>query len=218
MKKQTLFIGAVIVLGLAFVLGMSFYKKQTSQQSTQTVSQNQEALVRFHSPTLGKASAPVHIVEFFDPACESCRAMYPVVKDLMATHGDKVKLTIRYAPFHQGADDVVRVLEAARLQGKYWETLEALLAAQPQWTAGHAVRLDLVWDHIGNLGLDLDRVREDMKLPAMTELIRQDLEDVKTLKVSGTPEFFVNGKPLPAFGPEPLKAMVDDEVRKAAAK
>lgn len=218
MKKQTLFIGAVIVLGLAFVLGMSLYKKQTSQQSTQTVSQNQEALVRFHSPTLGKASAPVHIVEFFDPACESCRAMYPVVKDLMATHGDKVKLTIRYAPFHQGADDVVRVLEAARLQGKYWETLEALLAAQPQWTAGHAVRLDLVWEHIGSLGLDLDRVREDMKLPAMTELIRQDLEDVKTLKVSGTPEFFVNGKPLPAFGPEPLKAMVDDEVRKAAAK
>ena len=43
-------------------------------------------------------------------------------------------------------------------------------------------------DNGGNLGLDLDRVREDMKLPAMTELIRQDLEDVKTLKVSEPPK------------------------------
>ncbi|NMG42229.1 thioredoxin domain-containing protein [Aromatoleum toluvorans] len=34
-----------------------------------------------HSPTLGKADAPVVIVEFLDPACETCRAFYPRVKE-----------------------------------------------------------------------------------------------------------------------------------------
>lgn len=37
-------------------------------------------LVRPHAPVIGRATAPVTIVEFFDPSCESCRAFYPVVK------------------------------------------------------------------------------------------------------------------------------------------
>ncbi|MFS8328883.1 thioredoxin domain-containing protein, partial [Vreelandella titanicae] len=34
--------------------------------------------MRSHSPILGREDAPVTIVEFFDPACEACRAFYPL--------------------------------------------------------------------------------------------------------------------------------------------
>jgi len=60
-----------------------------------------------HSPVFGPANAPVTIVEFFDPACETCRAFYPIVKDILAQYPSEVRLVIRYAPLHKGSDVVV---------------------------------------------------------------------------------------------------------------
>jgi protein-disulfide isomerase len=40
----------------------------------------------------------------------------------------------------------------------------------------------------------------------------RDLADVTTMNVTMTPEYFVNGKPLPKFGFEELKKLVDDEL------
>ncbi|WP_288254450.1 thioredoxin domain-containing protein [uncultured Hydrogenophaga sp.] len=71
------------------------------------------------------------MVEFSDPACETCRAFYPLVKELMAQYPTQVRLVIRYAPFHQGSDQVVKLLEAARRQDKYVAVMEAVLKAQP---------------------------------------------------------------------------------------
>jgi protein-disulfide isomerase len=164
---------------------------------------------------MGPADAPVHIVEFLDPACEGCRAFYPIVKDLMAAHSGEVRLTVRYAPFHQGSDDFVKVLEAARQQGKYWETLEALFVHQHEWTEHHTAILDKAWPILKSVGLDLPKLKQDMQSPEIAKILQQDVEDLKTLNVRKTPEFFVNGRPLPSFGVEPLQKLVEEELRKA---
>ena len=118
---------------VAFVGATLVYKSEKTKQTTEIVERGQGNLVRFHSPTLGNPNAKVHIVEFLDPACETCRAFYPHVKRIMADNPDKVRLSIRHVPFHNGSDYVVKVLEASRRQGKYWQALEALLASQPNW-------------------------------------------------------------------------------------
>jgi len=133
----------------------------------------------------------------------------------MNANPGKIKLTLRYATFHQNVDQVVKVLEAARKQGKYWETLDVVMATQPQWTEGHAARLDLLWPLIGNLGLDIDQLKQDMASPAIAQIIQQDMADVRALDVRQTPEFFVNGKPLPSFGAEQLQNLVEEELAKA---
>jgi protein-disulfide isomerase len=58
-------------------------------------------------------------------------------------------------------------------------------------------------------------LQRDMNAPEIARLIAQDLEDARSLNVSKTPEFFVNGKPLPSFGFEQLKALVDDALASA---
>ena len=170
-------------------------------------------LVRFHSPSLGAADAKVEIVEFFDPACEACRAFHPFVKQLMQENPGRVRLTIRYAPFHRGADQVVRLLEASRRQGKYVQTLDALVESQPRWAINHVARLDLALKAVEGLGLQIDRLRADMAAPELGSLIKQDLQDAVALNISGTPSFFVNGRALTTLGYDELRAMVAQALR-----
>lgn len=207
--KITVFISAIVILALAFTAAVMYDRSQKTEQAGMNAEQNQSALVRPHSRMLGSASAKVQIVEFLDPACETCRRFYPIMKEMLAAHPERINLVVRYAPFHQNSTFVVALLEAAGRQGKYWETLEALLEGQEGYVTNHAVQPDLVWRHIEGLGLDIAKIRADMLDPAISKLITQDLEDARTLNVTKTPEFFVNGKPLPSFGFEQLKGLVD---------
>ena len=170
-----------------------------------------------HSPAIGRADAPVVIVEFFDPACETCSAFYPKVKQILATNPDRIRLVLRYAPFHNGSDKVVAILEAARKQDRFWQALEALLASQAQWSPNHTPQVDLVWKQLQGLGLNFEQMQFDLTAPEIASVIAQDLEDARTLKVTQTPEYFVNGRPLPSFGFEQLKKLVDDALAARAS-
>jgi len=213
--KKTLFISAAVILLLAFVAGAWFYSTSKTEQAGQLAQQNRSALVRDYSPVLGPVDAKVEIVEFFDPACETCRRFYPFVKEILAAEPEKIRLVLRYAPFHQNSDYVVALLEAARKQGKYWETLETLLQSQDAWVVHHAVQPQQAWMQIQGLGLDLAQLQTDMQSPEIAALIAQDMADADTLKVMRTPEFFVNGKPLPSFGFEQLQTLVGEELASA---
>ena len=214
-NKTPVFIASAALLLVAFVLGTLAYNSGKLDDSAKMAEQNQAFLVRAHAPMLGPAEAKVHLVEFFDPACGTCREFYPMVKDLMKANRDRIRLSLRYAPFHAGSDNVVRILEAARKQDKFWQTLEAVLASQSYWAPNHKAQVEFVWPQLGNLGLDLERIKRDMYAPEIDRVIAQDLADAKALNVTMTPEFFVNGRPLPSFGYDQLKKLVDNAVAKA---
>lgn len=155
----------------------------------------------------------MHIVEFLDPACEGCRAFYPVVKQLIAENPGKIRLWVRYVPIHRGADFVVKALEAARAQGKFWETLELLFAKQDEWTRHHAVMPKQVLDVLSGInGLDMERLKRDMSNPEFAKIAEQDMADAKAVKIMQTPTFYINGKPLAEHGFEQLRAQVRQEV------
>ena len=63
------------------------------------------------------------------------------------------------------------------------------------------------------VGLDVERVKVDMRDPGITAVIEQDLADAKALGVRKTPGFFVNGKPLEPFGARPLADLIKAEIR-----
>jgi protein-disulfide isomerase len=215
MKQKYLVMVSAVLLLLAFAGGALYYKTQQTQAAAQAYQRNKSTFVRDYSPTHGNPAAKVEIVEFFDPACETCREFYPFVKKLMDAHPDKIRLYARYAPFHNGSDYVVKILAAANKQGKFWETLEAVFAAQASWSPQHRPQPELVWNYIGNVGLDIKRLRQDMESPEIENIVRQDLADAKALNVTATPEFFVNGKPMPSFGYDQLKTLVNDALSSA---
>jgi protein-disulfide isomerase len=214
MKQKTLFILSLTLLLLAFIVGAVIYSSQKYRVNQQQTLANQEALIRMHSPSLGNQDATVVIVEFFDPACETCAAFYPRVKELMSANPGRIRLVLRYAPFHNGSDKVVAMLEGARRQGKFWPALESLLASQAEWSPHHTPQPALAWKRLEALGLNSEQLMVDMTRPEIANLIAQDLADARSLSVTMTPEYFVNGRPLPSFGFEQLTQLVKDELQK----
>jgi len=215
MKQKNIFIAAAALLILVFAGGAVLYQKQQAEAAAQLAKQNMAALVRADAPSFGNPDAPVHIVEFFDPACGTCREFYPMVKALMAQHPGQIRLSLRYAPFHPGSDTVVKVLEASRQQGRFEATLEALFARQDVWVQNHTANAQLTGPLLAPLGMDLAQLQNDANAPEVATIIARDLADAKTLNVTMTPEYFVNGKPLPRFGFAELEQLVNDELANA---
>jgi protein-disulfide isomerase len=215
MKRKHLFILAAGLLLAAVALSLVLYRSQSGSAGAPSAAQSQAALTRADTPTFGEATAPVHIVEFLDPACGTCGEFYPFVKKMMAANPGKIRVSVRYAPFHPGSDQVVKALEAARMQGQFNQALEALFASQSVWVLNHRANVDLIWGPLGSLGLDMERLKADMNLPDIGQRVQRDLADATSLGVAMTPEFFVNGKPMPSFGYAQLQTLVDDALASA---
>jgi len=214
-KNQNSVVAAVVVV---FVIGIAvatyLYQSDDIQPSQGIVTAPQSALASEHSPTVGNPHAKVHIIEFLDPACGTCALFYPMVKQWIAEMPGDIRLSVRHVAFHPGADYAVKILEASRNQDKYWQTLEALLGSQQQWVQNHVVQPDRIAPAIANVGLDMEQLTADMNSVEVMQRMEQDKNDSVLLKVSATPEYFVNGRPLPSFGQQQLADLVREELGK----
>jgi len=205
----------LVIAALAIFAASYLFSSKSTQPSGADDSVRTAALMSQQSPTLGEATAKVHIVEFLDPACETCAAFYPLVKQVLAQNPGRIRLSVRHVALHEGSEYVVRLLEASREQDKYWQTLETLLASQALWTVHHKVYPDRALQAVSGLGLDMQRLMADMDAPAVVERAQRDRADAMALKVTATPEYFVNGRQMPSFGEQQLMTLIDEELQKA---
>jgi protein-disulfide isomerase len=191
---------------------MFAFQGKKAEESTALASKNAANLVQFYSPSSGAADAKVTLVEFFDPSCEACRAFYPLVKSILEENKGKLKLVLRYAAFHKDSDIVVKMLEATKAQNLYWQSLEAVLISQPEWADHGNPQVDKIWTYLKTVGVDIDKAKEDMKSPAIENVLKQDTADVAAFQVQKTTTFYVNGKPLLSFSEDALRALVKQEI------
>ena len=219
MKNKSIVL-SVLLVGLAVFAAAVWYQSRPAPVAQVEPVQPEiaETLIRPYSPVLGPEEAPVTIVEFFDPACEACRAFHPIVKSILAEHDGAVRVVLRYTPFHgEGSEEAIRVLEAARMQGVFEPVLEALLEYQPRWASHGAPAPGLILGIAEQAGLDAEAAKTQMMAPQTVGVLNQDRADVEAVGVRQTPTFFVNGKPLDPFGADELRALVAAEVAAAGS-
>jgi len=213
MKKLSFVVAAIVLLFSIFAVATYLYNKQKADDANANAQKNDSILERDYSPTMGDKNAKVTIVEFFDPACGTCKAFSPFLKQAMEAYPGKVRLVVRYLPLHQGSDEVVKIMEAAHQQNKFWEILDAAYVTQSSWTRHHVVQPELFWEMLTHTNLDIEKAKQDAKSTAIAQRIQQDISDARQLNVTKTPGFFVNGKPLINFGYQPLQELIETEIR-----
>ena len=212
MKKNMIVVATAILFVVLFIVAATLYNNQKDKALSNASLEKIEHMQRDYSPTMGPVDAKVTIVEFFDPACGTCSAFYPFVKQLMKDNPGKVNLVLRYLRLHQNSDVIVSILEAARLQNLFWETLERAYQTREAWIDHHVSRPGKLWEQLGGLGLDMEKLNEDIQSAEIARRVKLDILDAQQLKVSKTPGFFVNGKPLVNFGYQQLQQLVESEI------
>lgn len=211
---RLLWIGGLLVAALS-VSAYFYLGAEAEKQATEVASKVQSEAAIFerpHSRSLGPRNAKVTIVEFFDPECESCRAVHPLVRRLIFQYPDDVRLVLRYMPLHGNSVYAAGALEAAGEQDLYWEMLESLFMNQEAWGNHREPRPDLIPGYARELGLEMDAFDDFLAEGSYRERVEIDKRDGIALGVRGTPTFFVNGRQLVSLGYEPLKAMIDQEL------
>jgi protein-disulfide isomerase len=212
MSRRVLVISIITALG--FAAAAFFYQQFSASRESALPPPAPNALVRSHSPIIGPATAPVTIVEFFDPSCAACRIFHPIVKQIMAKHPGDVRLVMRYVLFHEGSEEAARVIEAAHGQGLFEPVLEAILEAQAEWHADPKVQK--AWEAAAAAGLDVEKARKAIMSPEIDAVLGKDMADAKTFGIRRTPTLFVNGQPLTKLAAEPLQELVQSELDRAA--
>ncbi len=227
--KNKLFISALVIVFLFLMafwgLSKNFKNQNGNPETTgshmisetesfRVVPVDLRLLIKPHSPVKGAFNSKVTIVEFLDPECEACGGMYPIVKKIIKEHEADVKLVVRYMTYHGNSKYVANILEGARAQNKYWEALEILFATQEQWASHHDPKPDLIPEILKPLNLDMKKIITDAKAGKYDKQITEDSNDGKTVGVSGTPTFFVNGHMLQELGIDSLKSAVIESLNR----
>ncbi|MGA2825355.1 MAG: Na+/H+ antiporter NhaA [Streptosporangiaceae bacterium] len=138
----------------------------------------------------GPETALVTLVEYADFECPYCGRAEPIVRELLTDFGDLVYVW-RHLPLrdvHPHAEFAAEGAEAAAAQGKFWP-MHDLLLDHPGALTGR----DLL-DYAGQIGLDIDRFKADMRAHAGAGHVAEDVDSADLSGVSGTPTFFVNGR------------------------
>ncbi len=222
MQKEIKILALIgIIVAVAAIMGASYYRKSVQSERKSSAS-GDSPLVRPDSPTLGSADAPVTLVEFLDPECESCREFSPLIKKILREYNGKIRLVVRYMPLHTNSLAAAVVTEAAGEQGKYWEMQELLFQRQLEWGAGHhgvpsgrhEPPIALFEQYAGELGLDVEKLRNSIAQNRHVLKVERDRKDGQSLGVSKTPQFFVNGRRLARFSEEDLRALINEELKK----
>jgi protein-disulfide isomerase len=127
---------------------------------------------------------------------------------------EDVRVVVRYAAFHGGSEEAIRLLEAARRQGKFEQTLSALFDRQEEWASHAAPNVEHIWKIAADVGVDVKRAQRDAQDAEVDAMLRQEAQDIYALKVDRTPTFYVNERPMMKFSPEHLQELVASEIER----
>lgn len=183
----------------------------TGQQSTVPVSPDDDNF-------LGRSNAPVIMIEFGDFQCPFCRKFWKdVLPRLKVTYIDTGKLKFVYRDFpissrHSAAEGAAEASGCAGEQGKFWEMHDKIYAEQDRQGEGTIpFGISELKRWAGELGLKTVQFNSCLDSGKFREEVQKDLLDGTNAGVTGTPNFFVNGKIIRGTGSYEMFARVIEE-------
>ena len=161
----------------------------------------------------GPADAPITLVEYGDYQCPYCGQAEPVIREILARFGGRLRYVFRHLPLadvHVNAQRAAEAAEAAAEQGKFWEMHDLLFAHQD------ALGVDDLVEYARRIDLDVERFTGELDRHAHMSRVARDVDSADNSGVTGTPTFFINGlRHHGSFDIESLTARITTALRYA---
>jgi protein-disulfide isomerase len=162
------------------------------------------------SPIIGNAKARVTVTAFLDYQCPFCAKVYPVLQELLKKYPNDVKLVIKQypLPMHQFAQKASLAALAAAKQNKFEKVTELF------FTNFSTLNDDNIRKYLQEAGVDMPKYEKDLPGPDLKEILDQDLQAGKQVRVRGVPAVFINGVKEKGRSLEAYSQMVEEELKK----
>jgi protein-disulfide isomerase len=138
----------------------------------------------------GPADAPATLAEYGDYECPYCGAAYPIIKEVQARMGERLRFVFRNFPIttsHPHAQQAAEAAEAGASQGKFWPMHDLLYENQRD------LRDEALRAYAEQLGLDVELFDKEMAEHVHAERVHDDFMSGVQSGVNGTPTFYING-------------------------
>jgi protein-disulfide isomerase len=138
----------------------------------------------------GPADAPVTLVEYGDYECPYCGAAYPIVKEVQARMGERLRFVFRNFPIttsHPHAEQAAEAAEAAASQDRFWQ-MHDLLYENQRRLSDQDLRA-----YAEELGLDVGLFEKELAEHVHAARVHEDFMSGVRSGVNGTPTFYING-------------------------
>ena len=142
------------------------------------------------SAARGPDDAPVTIFIFSEFQCPYCSRAQPTMQQIEETYGDRVRFVFKSfpLPFHSDAHLASQAALAAGAQGKFWEYHDVLFNNQRALSRSDLER------YAQDLGLDMGQFRSALDSGEFSDQVDREAAEGRSVGVSGTPTFVVNGE------------------------
>lgn len=193
MNSETKLFAGMILATVVIIAGAVF----AFSRPTNAPKIDPKLLIAEDSYKLGSPSATVTLVEFGDYQCPACSAYHTVVKQLTEKYKESLSLVFRNFPLpsHPNALPAARAVEAAGLQGKFWEMYDKVYETQAEWSTEKNAA-EIFAGYAKDLGLNGDKFSNDMKSTEVQKRIDRDVNDANVLGVNATPTFYLNNEKI----------------------
>ncbi|HEV2915601.1 MAG TPA: thioredoxin domain-containing protein [Pyrinomonadaceae bacterium] len=215
MKRYLPFIIIAVVFLGALGAGLALYRSARNPSpvaSTPTPEQTPNMFESYSPHARGGNNAPITLEEYGDYQCPPCGGLAPVLKNVEAEYGQRVRFVFRQypLPIHPHALIAAQAAEAAGLQGRFWEMHDRLYENQSKWS-GEIDPRPLYINYARDIGLDVDRFINDMNAQQVKSRVASDRLRGNSVGVTGTPTLFINGRMLrpEAMSPEGIRTAID---------
>jgi protein-disulfide isomerase len=138
----------------------------------------------------GRADAAVTLVEYGDYECPYCGAAYPIIKEVQARMGERLRFVFRNFPIstsHPHAEQAAEAAEAAATRGRFWEMHDLLYENQKR------LRDEDLRGYAEKLGLDGESFAKELAEHVHAARDREDFMSGVRSGVNGTPTFYIDG-------------------------
>ena len=162
------------------------------------------------APVRGDSNAPITIVEFSDYQCPFCKRSQATLKKVEEKYSGKIRMVFKDFPlsFHARALPAAQASRCAGEQGKFWEFHDKLFSSS-------GLSDDDLRRYAEELSLDTGAFGSCFTSNKHASAVSADASQGRSLGVTGTPAFFINGRFLSGAQPvEAFSTIIDDELSK----
>jgi protein-disulfide isomerase len=191
---------------------------RTYDMTVDPYKENQDKINLTNSPVLGAGEAKVTIVEYSDFQCPYCSSAHVTVKDLLKQYEGKVKVAYKHLPLemHNWAKVAAEAAVCVHKQNPetFWKLSDYFFANQRALTSEtFDAKLQ---EFSAQNGVNGEELKKCMADPATKQKVEADMAEAKSLGLSSTPSFIVNGRTV--IGAKPLdqfKQIIDEALTAA---